>query len=229
VKCRHTMSTLVLTMVIVFFGAVIVSGCSGRVTAPRSDRSAQPTTAADVAVTRGEKEVEGLLASLASADATSLAFDREIRLLSASDPKRLVHSVAPQIPGAKDHLPRALREFDAVYDADGVRAAYDALIAAAGPRPPTTELVGREADFYWLSPSVIEVSELFQRRGTLSGSLPLRRINLVDMTATLTYGRPGETPVVLLVDVERDPAGNLRIVGLRGLRPDMLRPQVLGP
>jgi hypothetical protein len=72
-----------------------------------------------VAGTRDAIELEGLLTSLASTYTRSAGLDREIRLMSASDPKRLVHSVAPQIPGAKDHLPRALEEFDAVYEVGG--------------------------------------------------------------------------------------------------------------
>jgi hypothetical protein len=94
--------------------------------------------------------------------------------------------------------------------------------------PPKT-LVGRDADFYWLSPSVVAVSELFQRPGTLSGSVPLRRIDMQGATATLTYGRPGEKPVMLQMDVERNRAGSLMIVALRGLQPDMLQHQVWVP
>ena len=226
-KRKFVLTTKIAACAMVIAGLLtgVVSGCSHRAVKAPSLQSVSPATSAYIANGSDEKAVEGLLASLASADATSGTLDREIRLLSATDPKRFVHSVAPQIPGADDRLSRALGEFDAVYDAQGARAAFDALIAAAGSRPKTGR-VGRDADLYWLSPSVIAVSELFQRRGTLSGSLPLRGIDIVGMTATLTYGRPGEKPVVLRVDLERDSAGNLVIVGLRGLRPDMLRPQV---
>ena len=223
-----TPTTIAIALVVVGLGTGVMPGCTHRVLTGPSLLSESPATSADIPTGGDEKAVEGLLASLASVDATSGALDREIRLLSATDPKRFVHSVAPQIPGAEDHLSRALGEFDAVHDARGARAAFDALIAAADARPKTG-VVGRYTDLHWLSPSVIAVSELFQRRGTLSGTLPLRRIDIAGMTATLTYGRTGETSVVLRVDLERDPAGNLVIVGLRGLQPDMLRHQAGTP
>jgi hypothetical protein len=208
---------MMLALVIVGVGTAFVPGCSHRAAVGHSGSPQSAAPSADTALGRDETQVEGLLASLASADATHQTLDREIRLLSATDPKRFVHSVAPQIPGAKEHASRALAQFDAIYDARGARAAFDALIAAGSQR--NTALKGRDAEFYWLSPSVVSVSELFQRRGTLSGSLPLRSIDVVGSTATLTYGRPGERPVVLGLDLERDPGGNVVITGIHGLRP----------
>jgi hypothetical protein len=224
-----TTMAMALALAVVGLGTAVVLGCSQRVVTGPSPRSESSATPAVIAGGRDEKAIEGLLASLASADPTKTrTLDREIRLLSATDPKRFVHSVAPQIPGARNHISTALREFDAVYDSRGARSAFDALVAAA-TSPPETRTVGRDADLHWLSPSVISMSELFRRPGTLSGSLPLRSIEITGTTATVTYGLPGETPVVLQIDLGRDPAGNLVIVALRGLQPNMLQNPSVAP
>jgi len=217
-------SKLALTVTLLAVVAPVMLSCSSRSVVP--DTPAPPhgrEATAGVAVGRDETEVQGLLSSLASPATTATVHDREIRLLAASDPKRLVHSVAAQIPGAKDH-PRALAEFDSVYDTRGGRAAFDALIAAAAaPLKPST--AGRDGDLRWLSPSVLAVGDMFRSRDMLFGSLPLKRIRVVGATAELTYGRPSGDPVVLLLDMERDASGGLRMVGLRGLRPGMLQLQ----
>ena len=82
-----------LTATLLAVCVAAMSGCSLRVMAPNSPAS-QPSvreTTAGVVIDRDGTEVQGLLSSLASPATTATSHDREIRLLAAADPKRLVH------------------------------------------------------------------------------------------------------------------------------------------
>ena len=72
---------------------------------------------------------------------------------------------------------------------------------------------------------MLAIGEIFRSRDMIFGSVPLKRIRVVGSTAELTYGRLGEAPIVLWLDVERDASGELKIIGLRGLPPEMLQPR----